>query len=228
MPSSRPAPWGRTLGTLGVCPWTWQTQRVPARFFKSSHVSGEKALKETCKSRVGNCDKRVASVLLKMYLWRPTFTSVAYPAISKFFISDSESVELEKRPKPNVTRLFQRLWSGSWSTAPRVDCRSERRPRVQLTNTHVPRSCVHRARKQQHSGKDPNADPKTNAEALLPTNEDWVWGHAAEQRSKSFVTDANYLDWSLTLSLPRVINFKFLLQPHQKYHITHYEEFGFS
>ena len=32
----------------------------------------------------------------------------------------------------------------------------------------------------------------------------------------------------LTLSLPRVINFKFLLQPHQKYFITEYEELGFS
>ena len=28
--------------------------------------------------------------------------------------------------------------------------------------------------------------------------------------------------------LPRVINFKFLLQPHQKYYITQYEELGFS
>ena len=32
---------------------------------------------------------------------------------------------------------------------------------------------------------------------------------------------------NLTLSLPRVIHFKFLLQPHQKYYITRYEEFGF-
>ena len=32
----------------------------------------------------------------------------------------------------------------------------------------------------------------------------------------------------LTLSLPRVITFKFLLQPHQKYHITQYGELGFS
>ena len=31
-----------------------------------------------------------------------------------------------------------------------------------------------------------------------------------------------------TLSLPRVINFKFPLQPHQKYDITQYEELGFS
>ena len=33
---------------------------------------------------------------------------------------------------------------------------------------------------------------------------------------------------TLTLSLPRVINLKFPLQPHQKYYITQYEEFGFS
>ena len=32
----------------------------------------------------------------------------------------------------------------------------------------------------------------------------------------------------LTLSLPRVINVKFLLQPHQKYNIAPYEEIGFS
>ena len=33
----------------------------------------------------------------------------------------------------------------------------------------------------------------------------------------------------LTFSLPRVINFKFPLQPHQKYNITqYYEERGFS
>ena len=31
----------------------------------------------------------------------------------------------------------------------------------------------------------------------------------------------------LTLSLLRVINFKFPLQPHQKYYITHYVELGF-
>ena len=32
---------------------------------------------------------------------------------------------------------------------------------------------------------------------------------------------------SWTLSLPRVTNIKFLLQPHQKYYITQYEELGF-
>ena len=31
----------------------------------------------------------------------------------------------------------------------------------------------------------------------------------------------------LTISLPRVNNFKFLLQPHQKYNTTQYEELGF-
>ena len=31
----------------------------------------------------------------------------------------------------------------------------------------------------------------------------------------------------LTLSLPRVINIKFPLQPHQKYNITQYGELGF-
>ena len=33
---------------------------------------------------------------------------------------------------------------------------------------------------------------------------------------------------TLTLSLPRVINFKFLLQPHHKCYTTQYEELGFS
>ena len=32
----------------------------------------------------------------------------------------------------------------------------------------------------------------------------------------------------ITLSLPRVINVKFLLQPHQKYYITQYGELDFS
>ena len=32
----------------------------------------------------------------------------------------------------------------------------------------------------------------------------------------------------LTLSLPRVISFKFPLQPHQKYYTTQYEEIGVS
>ena len=32
----------------------------------------------------------------------------------------------------------------------------------------------------------------------------------------------------LNLSLPRVINLKFPVRPHQKYYITQYEELGFS
>ena len=32
---------------------------------------------------------------------------------------------------------------------------------------------------------------------------------------------------SLTLSLPRLINIKYLLQPHHKYYITQYGELGF-
>ena len=39
---------------------------------------------------------------------------------------------------------------------------------------------------------------------------------------------AVFLWKALTLSLPSVINVKFLLQPHQKYNITQYEERGFS
>ena len=35
-------------------------------------------------------------------------------------------------------------------------------------------------------------------------------------------------EWELTLSLPRVINFKFPLQTHQKYYVTQYGELGFS
>ena len=42
----------------------------------------------------------------------------------------------------------------------------------------------------------------------------------------SLTTSLNTL--LLTLSLPRVINFKFLLQPHQEYYITQCKEFGFS
>ena len=36
------------------------------------------------------------------------------------------------------------------------------------------------------------------------------------------------LSWRLTRSLPSVINFKFLLQPHQKQYFAQYEELGFS
>ena len=34
--------------------------------------------------------------------------------------------------------------------------------------------------------------------------------------------------YMVILSLPRVVNFKFALQPHQKYYITQYEELGFT
>ena len=45
---------------------------------------------------------------------------------------------------------------------------------------------------------------------------------------KKYIDSSHHL---LTLSLPRVINFKFLLQPHQKYYTTQYKGFsilGFS
>ena len=40
--------------------------------------------------------------------------------------------------------------------------------------------------------------------------------------------DEFLVDFSFNPFFPRVINFKFLLQPHQKYHITQYEDLGFS
>ena len=39
---------------------------------------------------------------------------------------------------------------------------------------------------------------------------------------------AGVMTYHLTLSLPRVINLKFPLQPHQKYYTAQYEELGFS
>ena len=45
---------------------------------------------------------------------------------------------------------------------------------------------------------------------------------------KTFKSPAKPSNVRLTLSLPRVINFKFPLQPRQKYYITQYEELGFS
>ena len=42
------------------------------------------------------------------------------------------------------------------------------------------------------------------------------------------ILTTSLLHFSLTLSLPRVINVKFPLQPHQKYNITKYGELGFS
>ena len=51
------------------------------------------------------------------------------------------------------------------------------------------------------------------------------------QMNDDYATNSHYtslLHFSSTLSLPRVVNFKFLLQSHQKYYITQYEEYGFS
>ena len=53
-----------------------------------------------------------------------------------------------------------------------------------------------------------------DANTELPSNLDWrEYGEA--------------LSAALTLSPPRVINFKFLLQPHHKYYIRQYGELGF-
>ena len=59
-------------------------------------------------------------------------------------------------------------------------------------------------------------------ELLLPGRHD--------KRLTCFRCFVRYHAWTarLTLSLPRVINVKFPLQPHQKYYITQYEELGFS
>ena len=50
-----------------------------------------------------------------------------------------------------------------------------------------------------------------------------LWAMASQCNHKQ-----EYTSCALTLSLPRVINFKFPLHPHQKYYITQYEEPGFS
>ena len=47
-------------------------------------------------------------------------------------------------------------------------------------------------------------------------------------RRQALLGNSQILILALTLSLPRVINFKFLLQPHQQYYITQYGERGFS
>ena len=51
-----------------------------------------------------------------------------------------------------------------------------------------------------------------------------VWTAAVTRKVSSLPRSFLYL----TLSLPRMINFKFPLRPHQKYNITQYEELGFS
>ena len=48
------------------------------------------------------------------------------------------------------------------------------------------------------------------------------------QKCGCSVFTVSLMSGALTLSLPRVINFKFPLQPHQKYCTTQYEERGFS
>ena len=74
---------------------------------------------------------------------------------------------------------------------------------------------------------------------LSPSPEFETW-KTNEQRKMSTVNNSSlqiavYREWrwkkngdNLTPSLPRVINFKFPLQPHQKYYITQYEELGCS
>ena len=62
------------------------------------------------------------------------------------------------------------------------------------------------------------------------------WDISGRRRSRWFgiMKSASTHEWVtendslLTLSLPRVINLKFLVQPHQKYYVTQYEELGFS
>ena len=53
-------------------------------------------------------------------------------------------------------------------------------------------------------------------------------GGGAGGRSRVFVEVIGIKRILLTLPLPRVINLKFPLQPHQKYYITQYGELGFS
>ena len=61
--------------------------------------------------------------------------------------------------------------------------------------------------------------------STLPSEESWWLG---KDRPPNRDSVHRVLKSTLTLSLPRVINFKFLLQPHQQYYITQYEEHGFS
>ena len=51
----------------------------------------------------------------------------------------------------------------------------------------------------------------------------WLYGH--DSIGTQICGHVNVMAW-LTLSLPRVINFEFSLQPHQKYYTTQYEERG--
>ena len=52
----------------------------------------------------------------------------------------------------------------------------------------------------------------------------WLWGSSF----LSFKTRYCMITSLVTLSLPRVINFKFPQQPHKKYYFTQYEEIGLS
>ena len=45
---------------------------------------------------------------------------------------------------------------------------------------------------------------------------------------KNFLPISRQRVFGITVSLPRVINFKLPLQPHQKYYITQYEELDLS
>ena len=49
-----------------------------------------------------------------------------------------------------------------------------------------------------------------------------------EQNRGRLLEQINNTVTKFTLSLPRVINFKFPLQPHHKYYTAQYEEIGFS
>ena len=48
------------------------------------------------------------------------------------------------------------------------------------------------------------------------------------KNSVADLQEQDVISGSSTLSLPRVINVQFLLQPHQKYYIAQYEELRFS
>ena len=71
----------------------------------------------------------------------------------------------------------------------------------------------------------------------VPAAVNWSWERSVEGDAPVSGSAAS-LQWQglrkraacllLTLSLPRVINFKFFTKPNQKYYITQYEERGFS
>ena len=76
---------------------------------------------------------------------------------------------------------------------------------------------------------------------MTPALRDWAGGHSQTgPRTDSFTDSPTRIisrikklhrtahRYLVTLSFPRVINFKFPLRPHQKYYITQYEELGLS